>query len=89
MAHRHPIMEAFSRSDLPHLSQRPSAKASPILSTPRHPSNQRTIASWDHPPPVLTCQDITPVSVSTSPVTVYKDLFPLPAMRLERRNGLI
>jgi hypothetical protein len=59
-------------------SWRPSAQASPILgSTPRHPSNQRTVASWDHPPPVLTCQDITSVSISTSPVIVYRDPFPI------------
>jgi hypothetical protein len=63
-------------------SWRLSAKESPILgSNPRHPSNQRTIASWDHLPPVLTCQGLQPrhhtVSVSTSPVMVYKDPFPI------------
>jgi hypothetical protein len=74
------------------VSQRPSAEVSPILgSTSRHPSNQRTTASRDHPqpeanPPVLTCQDITPVSVSTSPVIVYKDLFPISSNASSRQE---
>jgi hypothetical protein len=59
-------MEAFSRSGPPPSVAEASAKASPILgSTPRLPSNQRTIASWDHltpeaNQPVLTCQCLQP-----------------------------
>jgi hypothetical protein len=66
MAHLHPIVEAFSLSDTPppQVSQRPSAKASPILgSTVKYPPTQRAIASWDHlpleaNPSVLTCQGL-------------------------------
>jgi hypothetical protein len=48
-----------------------SRKGGEFLALAESPPNQGTIASWDHPPPeanppVLTCQDITPVSASTS-----------------------
>jgi hypothetical protein len=67
----HHVPGAVQLAELP---LQPTESNSGILgSTLRHPSNQRTIASWDHPPPeanppLLACQGITPVSVSTSPL---------------------
>jgi hypothetical protein len=78
-------------------SQRPSSKANPLGSTPRHTTNQNSFrevrigwrvnvpASGNGPGLNMSC----PSAKAANSVTALRLPFPLPAMRLVRRNGLI